>query len=180
MLEVLKQILRVGIIRRTRRKPTPAPPADPAARAIGRAACIRHTDTGSCNGCELEIHALSNAFHNIEADGLRFVASPRHADLLLVTGPVTPHMHEALERTWAAMSEPKRLLAVGDCAIDGGVFGQGYASLGGVAQVLEVDATVPGCPPTPEAILEGIRRALAVERRSPVPTDPSAPPADKL
>lgn len=186
MLFLVRQILKAGVCTEKAPEPNDAWRIDgeriqgEILRLLGRALTIRQVDAGSCNGCELEIQALHNPYYNLEGRGVRFVASPRHADLLLVTGPVTPHMHEALERTWAAMSEPKRLLAVGDCAIDGGVFGQGYASLGGVAQVLEVDATVPGCPPAPEAILEGIRRALAVERRSPVPTDPSAPPADKL
>ena len=129
---------------------------------LGRALAIRQVDAGSCNGCELEIHALNNPYYNLEGLGIRFVASPRHADLLLVTGPVSRHMEEALRRTFDAMPAPKLVLAVGDCGCSGGIFGESYASLGRVANVIPVDATVAGCPPTPLQILQAI---LGVVRR---------------
>lgn len=161
MFDILKQIMRVGIIRDAQATPRPPDGAgtDPELRALSRAPCIRHVDTGSCNGCELEIHALGNAYYNIEAGGMKFVASPRHADLLLLTGPLSPHMREALERTDASTPAPRKVVAVGDCAINGGIFGSGYASSGGV-DAMKVDAEVPGCPPSPAAIIDGIRRAL--------------------
>ena len=123
---------------------------------MGRALCIRHADAGSCNGCELEIQALGNPYYNLEGAGIKFVASPRHADLLLVTGPVSVNMEEALKRTYEAMPEPKMVIALGDCGACGGVFGNSYASRGGVANVIPVNKTVPGCPPSPSAILGGI------------------------
>ncbi len=123
---------------------------------LGRALCIRHVDAGSCNGCELEIQALGNPYYNLEGAGIKFVASPRHADLLLVTGPVSVNMEEALKRTYEAMPEPKMVIAVGDCGTCGGVFGSSYASRGGVANVIPVNKAVPGCPPSPSAILGGI------------------------
>ena len=128
-----------------------------AARAnLGRSLSIRQVDAGSCNGCELEIHALSNAFYDLERFGLHFVASPRHADVLLVTGPVTKNMREALERTYNATPDPKWVVAVGDCALDGGCFAGSYAVVGGVAEVLPVDLHIPGCPPTPTQLLRGL------------------------
>ena len=128
-----------------------------AARArLGRSLSIRQVDAGSCNGCELEIHALSNAFYDLERAGLRFVASPRHADVLMVTGPVTKNMREALERTYAATPGPKWVIAVGDCAVDGGVFARSYAVTGGVSAVVPVDLHIRGCPPTPTALLRGL------------------------
>jgi len=127
-----------------------------ARRRLGRSLSIREIDAGSCNGCELEIHALSNAFYDIERFGLRFVASPRHADVLLVTGPVTRNMREALERTYNATPGPKWVVAVGDCAVDGGCFAGSYAVAGGVSAVVPVDLHIAGCPPTPEALLEGL------------------------
>lgn len=130
---------------------------DRAARArLGRSLSIREVDAGSCNGCELEIHALGNAFYDLERFGLRFVASPRHADVLLVTGPVTRNMGEALLRTWQATPAPKWVVAAGACARDGGLFAGSYACLGGVAAVVPVDLYIPGCPPTPTALLEGL------------------------
>src|SRR3974377_444925 len=117
-----------------------------AHRRLGRSLSIRHVDAGSCNGCELEIHALNNAFYDLERFGLRFVASPRHADVLLVTGPVTKNMREALERTWLATPDPKWVVAVGDCAVDGGLFAGGYACVGGVSAVVPVDLHIRGCP----------------------------------
>lgn len=123
---------------------------------LGRSLSIREVDAGSCNGCELEIHALNNAYYDIERFGLRFVASPRHADVLLVTGPVTKNMREALERTYNATPAPKWVIAVGDCAKDGGCFAGSYAIAGGVSAVLPVDLHIPGCPPRPEEILKGL------------------------
>jgi Ni,Fe-hydrogenase III small subunit len=123
---------------------------------MGRALCIRHVDAGSCNGCELEIQALGNPYYNLEGVGIKFVASPRHADLLLVTGPVSVNMEEALKRTYEAMPEPKMVVAVGDCGMCGGMFGSSYASRGAVANVIPVNRTIAGCPPSPSAILCGI------------------------
>ena len=166
MHKILRQIVRVGIC-------TEAPPrAEPSMREIsgrlndevlrtlGRALAIRHVDAGSCNGCELEIHGMNNPYYNLEGLGIRFVASPRHADLLLVTGPVSRNMEEALRRTYDATPDPKLVVAVGDCGCDGGIFGEGYASRGRVANVLPVDVAVPGCPPTPTAIMQGILAAV--------------------
>src|SRR4051795_10888014 len=132
-----------------------------AARArLGRSLSIRHVDAGSCNGCELEIHALNNAFYDLERLGLRFVASPRHADVLLVTGPVTKNMREALQRTYAATPDPKWVVAVGDCAVDGGLFSGSYAVVGGVSAVVPVDLHIPGCPPRPMQLLKGLLSLL--------------------
>jgi Ni,Fe-hydrogenase III small subunit len=134
---------------------------DRAARArLGRSLAIRQVDAGSCNGCELEIHALSNAFYDIERFGLRFVASPRHADVLLVTGPVTKNMRQALERTWNATPDPKWVVAVGDCALDGGIFRGSYACVGGVSEVVPVDLHIKGCPPSPTDLLKGLLALL--------------------
>ena len=123
---------------------------------LGRSLSIRHVDAGSCNGCELEIHALGNAFYDLERFGLRFVASPRHADVLLVTGPVTRNMREALERTYNATPDPKWVVAVGHCAADGGIFAGSYAVVGGVGAVVHVDLHIGGCPPTPLQLLQGL------------------------
>lgn len=134
---------------------------DRAARhRLGRSLAIRAVDAGSCNDAELEIHALNNAFYDIERFGIRFVASPRHADVLLVTGPVTRNMAEALARTWNAVPDPKWLVAVGDDATDGGVFAGGYACENGVGSILPVDLTIPGDPPSPAALLEGLLALL--------------------
>ncbi|HXW75515.1 MAG TPA: hypothetical protein VEK10_11945 [Steroidobacteraceae bacterium] len=165
MLKTLRQIASIGIVSEA------PPPADESLRlrqaleerlriVLGRALCIRHVDAGSCNGCELEIHALNNPIYNLEGLGIRFVASPRHADLLLVTGPVSRHMQAALLRTYEAIPQPKLVVALGDCGCNGGVFGASYASLGRVANVIPVDVAVPGCPPSPTRILEGILAAL--------------------
>ena len=165
MLRTLKQIARIGIITETAPRP-PAAQIAPAAlqekiqRVFGRALCIRHVDAGSCNGCELEIHALNNPYYNLEGLGIKFVASPRHADLLLVTGPVSRHMESALRRTYEAIPEPKWVIALGDCGCNGGMFGCSYASLGPVSNVIPVDVTILGCPPTPIAILNGILAVL--------------------
>jgi Ni,Fe-hydrogenase III small subunit len=156
-------------------KPLPiaAPPPDEAhlaelaarlderARArLGRSLSIREVDAGSCNGCELEIHALANPFYDLERFGLRFVASPRHADVLMVTGPVTKNMREALLRTYNATPDPKWVIAVGGCAADGGVFAGSYAVAGGVKDVVPVDLHIPGCPPNPKALLAGLLALL--------------------
>jgi Ni,Fe-hydrogenase III small subunit len=165
MLKTLRQIHRAGIVTES------APGPDETLRLrdelherirgiLGRALCIRQVDAGSCNGCELEIHALNNPQYNIEGLGIRFVASPRHADLLLVTGPVSRHMAVALRRTYDATPDPKLVVAIGTCGCDGGIFGESYASCGRVATVIPVDVAVPGCPPAPERILAGILTAL--------------------
>jgi len=151
MYKILFQIARTGI--RTE-KPRAV---DGALRALA----IRHVDAGSCNGCELEIHAANNPYYNLEGLGIKFVASPRHADLLLVTGPVSRNMEEALRRTYEAMPEPKLVVAIGDCGCDGGIFGETYASRGRVANVIPVDVAVPGCPPEPAAIIQGILTAVS-------------------
>ena len=166
MHKLLRQIAKVGL----RTEPAPQPDdslrqgasrlSDEVLRLLGRALAIRHVDAGSCNGCELEIHALANPYYNIEGLGIRFVASPRHADLLLVTGPVSRHMEEALRRTYEAMPEPKLVLAIGECGCSGGIFGESYASCGRVANVIPVDVAVPGCPPPPAAIMQGILTAV--------------------
>src|SRR5271170_6105783 len=132
-----------------------------AAKArLGRSLAIRQVDAGSCNACELEIHALNNAFYDIERFGFRFVASPRHADVLLVTGPVTRNMREALERTYRATPDPKWVVAVGHCAVDGGIFAGSYGVVGGVGAVVPVDLHIKGCPPTPTQLLRGLLALL--------------------
>jgi len=131
-----------------------------ARRRLGRSLSIRAVDAGSCNGCELEIHALNNAFYDLERFGLRFVASPRHADVLTVTGPVTKNMREALARTYAATPDPKWVVAIGDCAVDGGIFAGSYAVPGGVAGVVPVDLHIRGCPPRPAQLLQGLLALL--------------------
>ncbi len=136
-----------------------------ARRRLGRSLAIRQVDAGSCNGCELEIHALNNAFYDLERFGLRFVASPRHADVLLVTGPVTKNMREALERTYRATPDPKWVVAVGYCARDGGIFSGSYAVVGGVSQVVPVDLHIGGCPPSPNQLLQGLLALLEVSRK---------------
>jgi len=132
-----------------------------AKRKLGRSLAIREVDAGSCNACELEIHALNNAFYDLERFGLRFVASPRHADVLMVTGPVTKNMREALERTYNATPGPKWVVAVGNCAADGGIFAGSYAVVGGVDKVIPVDLHIKGCPPTPTQLLKGLLALLA-------------------
>lgn len=148
---------------------------DATARArLGRSLSIRQVDAGSCNGCELEIAALQNVVYDLERFGLRFVASPRHADVLLVTGPMARNMSEAVQRAHACMPEPGWVVAVGDCALDGGVFAGSYAVEGGTAAVLPVDLLIPGCPPSPALLLEGLLTLLEAEAR---PAPPPAPPA---
>jgi Ni,Fe-hydrogenase III small subunit len=132
-----------------------------ASARLGRSLAIRHVDAGSCNACELEIHALSNAFYDIERFGFRFVASPRHADVLLVTGPVTRNMQEALRRTYDATPAPKWVVAAGACALDGGLYAGSYACAEGVAAVIPVDLMIPGCPPNPAALVKGLLALMA-------------------
>ena len=135
---------------------------DKAARAkLGRSLSIREVDAGSCNGCELEIHALNNPYYNIEGRGIKFVASPRHADMLLVTGPVTRNMENALRIAYDCTPDPKLVVAVGDCGCNGGIFGESYASCGAVDNVVAVDVRIPGCPPTPVALMQGILAAVS-------------------
>ena len=166
MHKILLQIARTGIRTESAPKPDAAlrssAPAlnDEVLKLLGRALAIRHVDAGSCNGCELEIHAANNPYYNLEGLGIKFVASPRHADLLLVTGPVSRHMEVALRRTYEAMPGPKLVVAIGDCGCNGGVFGEGYASCGRVSNVVPVDVAVPGCPPAPIAIVQGIITAI--------------------
>ena len=167
MIPILRQILRTGIVSE------PAPAADTTLQTtaqqlseamrqrLGRALVIRHVDAGSCNGCELEIHALGNPYYNLEALGIKFSASPRHADLLLVTGPVAKNMETAVKRAYDATPEPRLVVAVGDCGCTGGIFGESYASCGRVSNVIPVDVCVPGCPPTPLQLIQGILAAIA-------------------
>ena len=170
MYQLLKQIGVTGI------KTEAYPEAVEALRVAGErlraevlasfagALAIRHVDAGSCNGCELEINALNNPYYNPEGLGIRFVASPRHADLLLVTGPVSRNMEVALKRTYDATPDPKLVVAIGDCGCTGGIFGESYASCGRVSNVIPVDVAVPGCPPTPVAIIQGILTAITARR----------------
>jgi len=165
MLRTLRKIAGIGIVTEARVEPA----GDLRVReelqeriraVLGRALCIRHVDAGSCNACELEIHALGNPYYNIEGVGIRFVASPRHADMLLVTGPVSRHMEAALRLTYEATPDPKLVVAVGDCGCTGGIFGETYATRGRVENVIPVNVAVPGCPPSPARILGGILAAL--------------------
>ncbi len=165
MLRILNKILRAGRV-------TERPPSNSELQTVGvevkrgidrrfaGSLAIRQVDAGSCNACELEIHALNNPYHDIERFGIHFVASPRHADVLLVTGPVSRHMETALYRTWMATPAPKFVIAAGDCACDGGEFGISYASCGAVENVIPVDVKIPGCPPTPHDLLLGILAAI--------------------
>ncbi|MBI3430580.1 MAG: formate hydrogenlyase [Actinobacteria bacterium] len=161
--QIMKKIAKTGIA-------TEKPPAavevealtihDEILKILGRALTIREIDAGSCNGCELEINALSNLYYNLEGLGIKFVASPRHADLLLITGPISRNMSTALAMTYEATPTPKVVVAVGDCAINGGIFGESYATIGGASKVLSVDLEIPGCPPEPIVILQGILSAV--------------------
>ena len=161
MFDVLSRMIRTGILTEQALVPPEGSVATPEPQSeilsiVGRALCIRHVDAGSCNGCELEIHALNNPYYNLEGAGIKFVASPRHADMLLVTGPVAVNMEEALKRTYDAMPDPKLVIAIGDCGACGGIFGENYASKGAVANVIPVHYTVAGCPPRPADILSAI------------------------
>lgn len=167
MFRILKQSLRIGVV-------TEAPPTmedrdleclgvelrRQIDRRFGRSLAIRQVDAGSCNGCELEIHALNNPYYDVERFGVHFVASPRHADVLLVTGPVSRHMENALRRTAAATPTPRYVIAAGSCACDGGEFGSSYASCGALGNVIPVDVKIPGCPPTPENLIRGLLKAI--------------------
>ena len=166
MIPLLRHIFRTGILT----EPTPVAEGGPRREidrlhdeilhVLGRALTIREVDAGSCNGCELEIHALNNPYYNLEGRGIKFVASPRHADMLLVTGAVSRNMAMALQRTYDSTPDPKLVVAVGDCTINGGIFGESYASCGGVGKVIPVDHFIPGCPPPPIEILKGILTAV--------------------
>ena len=167
MLSILNKIRKIGIITEPVARHT-----DPEIEELGvqikaiidrrfaGSLAIREVDAGSCNGCELEIHALNNAFYNLERFGVHFVASPRHADILMVTGPVSRHMQAALLRTYEATPDPKWVIAIGDCAATGGEFGVSYASCGAIGNVVPVDLVIPGCPPTPVALLKGLLKFL--------------------
>jgi len=172
MLQQLRQLLRTPVPH----EPAPPPRPEAVVRAelgrkllgiVGRAVTIRHVDACSCNACELELHALSNPYYNLEGLGLRFVASPRHADVLLVTGPVSRHMEVALRRTYDAMPDPRIVIAAGACACTGGPFGESYASLGRVANVIPVNVEIAGCPPTPVELLQGLLAAVSVAAPEP-------------
>ncbi len=167
MIRILKQIFRTGIVTE------PLPPREvkeieivglkleeAIMKRFRRSITVRQVDAGSCNGCELEIHAINNAIYNCEKYGIHFTASPRFADMLLVTGPVTRNMEIALRRTYVATPPPKLVVAVGDCGCDGGIFGESYASLGGIHNVIPVDAVIHGCPPTPLQLMQGLTRLL--------------------
>jgi Ni,Fe-hydrogenase III small subunit len=167
----MRRTLLLSLLRPALTERSPRPGADALAelagkvdraarRRLGRSLAVREVDAGSCNGCELEIHALNNAFYDLERFGIRFVASPRHADVLLVTGPVTKNMGEALWRTYQATPDPKWVVAVGDCAVDGGLFAGSYAVVGGVSKVVPVDVHVRGCPPSPVQLLSGLLALL--------------------
>jgi Ni,Fe-hydrogenase III small subunit len=178
MHQIIRQILKTGI------KTEKPPQADLSLRVeeqhlqgkilrhLGRALAIRHVDAGSCNGCDLEIHALNNAYYNIEGLGVKFVASPRHADMLLVTGPVLRHMEIALKRTYDAMPEPRLVVAIGDCGCNGGIFcqedapeGKSYASCGKISNVIPVDVAIPGCPPSPATLMQGMLAAISAGKK---------------
>lgn len=169
MIPLLRRIFRTGIVT----EPLPAAGDGPQREVerlhdellavLGRALTIREVDAGSCNACELEVHALNNPYYNLEGRGIKFVASPRHADMLLVTGPVTKNMENALRIAYDCTPDPKLVVAVGDCGCSGGVFGESYASCGAVERVVPVDVRVPGCPPAPLALMQGI---LAAVRKS--------------
>jgi Ni,Fe-hydrogenase III small subunit len=169
---ILQKIFRTGIVSE------PPPEADDSLRirmqelqgeilrVFGQAIAIRHVDAGSCNGCELEIHALNGPQYNIEGIGVKFAASPRHVDVLLVTGPVSRNLETALKRTYDATPEPKWVIAMGDCACTGGIFGESYASCGRISNVIPVDVELPGCPPTPLALLQGILACVSDSKGS--------------
>jgi Ni,Fe-hydrogenase III small subunit len=173
MIPLLLKIIRTGIVtenapepREDFREVNPLRPEQihhELLKKLGRALAIRQVDAGSCNGCEIEIHALNNPYYNIEGLGIKFVASPRHADMLLVTGPVSRNMERALRIAYEATPDPKLVVAIGECACNGGVFGESYASCGAVSNVIPVDVTVPGCPPPPLAILQGILTAVSAK-----------------
>ncbi len=161
MHKILLKIFRTGNL--TEPLPVPAPPLEKPCSLARGSLSIRHVDAGSCNACELELHALNQSIYSPETLGIRFVASPRHADALLVTGPVTLAMKEALKATAGATPNPRAIIAMGDCAINGGVFRGSYAVAGGVAEVIAVDGQIPGCPPAPGQILAFLERLALPE-----------------
>ena len=171
MIPLLRRIFRTGILTEPAPDPASGPQReidrlqDDILRVLGRALTIREVDAGSCNGCELEIHALNNPYYNLEGRGIKFVASPRHADMLLVTGPVTRNMENALRIAYDCTPDPKLVVVVGDCGCCGGVFGESYASCGAVDNVVGVDLRIPGCPPEPVEILRGILAAVTISQK---------------
>ncbi len=166
MIPLIRHIFRTGILTEPEAPATDGPQReverlqDELLGILGRALTIREVDAGSCNACELEVHAMNNPYYNLEGKGIKFVASPRHADMLLVSGPVTKNMENALLRAYECTPDPKLVVAIGDCGCDAGVFGKSYASCGGVSDVVPVDVRVPGCPPTPLAMMQGILAAV--------------------
>ena len=166
MIPLIRHIFRTGILTEPEAPATDGPQReverlhDDLLGILGRALTIREVDAGSCNACELEVHAMNNPYYNLEGKGIKFVASPRHADMLLVSGPVTKNMENALLRAYECTPDPKLVVAIGDCGCDAGVFGKSYASCGGVSDVVPVDVRVPGCPPTPLAMMQGILAAV--------------------
>jgi Ni,Fe-hydrogenase III small subunit len=166
VIPLIRHIFRTGILTEPEAPATDGPQReverlhDDLLGILGRALTIREVDAGSCNACELEVHAMNNPYYNLEGKGIKFVASPRHADMLLVSGPVTKNMENALLRAYECTPDPKLVVAIGDCGCDAGVFGKSYASCGGVSDVVPVDVRVPGCPPTPLAMMQGILAAV--------------------
>jgi len=166
VIPLIRHIFRTGILTEPEAPATDGPQReverlqDELLGILGRALTIREVDAGSCNACELEVHAMNNPYYNLEGKGIKFVASPRHADMLLVSGPVTKNMENALLRAYECTPDPKLVVAIGDCGCDAGVFGKSYASCGGVSDVVPVDVRVPGCPPTPLAMMQGILAAV--------------------
>ena len=170
MIPLLRHIFRTGILTEPQQFPEDGPQReidrlhDEILQILGRALTIREVDAGSCNACELEVHALNNPYYNLEGRGIKFVASPRHADMLLVTGPVTKNMENALRIAYDCTPDPKLVVAVGDCGCNGGVFGESYASCGSIGNVVGVDVRIPGCPPTPLALMQGILAAVHISK----------------
>lgn len=166
MIPLIRHIFRTGILTEPEAPATEGPQRDverlhdELLGILGRALTIREVDAGSCNACELEVHAMNNPYYNLEGKGIKFVASPRHADMLLVSGPVTKNMENALLRAYECTPDPKLVVAIGDCGCDAGIFGKSYASCGSVSDVVPVDVRVPGCPPTPLAMMQGILAAV--------------------
>lgn len=182
MLKTLRKICTVGVVSevmpRSEELARIRTALDESIRSVlGRALCIRHVDAGSCNGCELEIQALNNPYYNLEGMGIRFVASPRHADLLLVTGPVSANMEAPLRRVYEATPEPKLVVALGDCGCTGGIFGEQGASRGRVSNILPVDLAIPGCPPDPVTIIQGILSVISSRRPAAAGRSGSTPDA---
>ncbi|MBU6460021.1 MAG: NADH-quinone oxidoreductase subunit NuoB [Proteobacteria bacterium] len=182
MYKLLKQIVKNGIRSEpvlesdTALKITCQKLGENILKQFGRSLAIRHIDTGSCNACELEIHALNNPYYNLEGLGIHFVASPRHADMLLVTGPVSRHMEVALRRTYEAIPDPKLVVSIGDCSFSEGLFKKNYATIGSVSEVIPVDIFIPGCPPDPRRIMTAIFAAIQIKKPEGNPTDSNINP----